>query len=80
MQQNVTSQIRTPAGNQSASLASPHVHTRLRCASDGRRVGHAAMVHAATLLMDHRNYKVALQLITCQRSSAHSGATCILCA
>ncbi len=53
--QNVTSQMRTLAENQSARLAAPHVHTRLRCASNGRRVGHAAMVHAATLLMVHRN-------------------------
>ncbi len=76
--QNVTSQMRTLAANQSARLAAPYVHTRLRCASYGRRVGHAAMVHAATLLMDHRNYRAALQLIIWHRSCGHSVATCIL--
>ena len=78
--QNVISHMRTLAGNQSARLAAPHVHIRPRFAGDGRWVGHAVMVVAATLLMDPRNYRVPLQLITCQRRSAHSVATCILCA
>ncbi len=85
--QNLTSQTEmcTFVGNPryfsshwSVRLAASHVHTRPRCAGDGRRVGHAVMVPAATLLTDHRNYRVALQLLACQRSSAHSVATCIL--